>query len=222
MTDSQPAKPGSKAFPYLLIAVVALIALLAGIRFGQQDEDKGMRLIDVGPGAILMPQTKVLADFNMIGQDGKAFTKASLRGKWHFVFFGYTYCPDVCPVALNNFREVKAIMEVQGDSLEDVGFLFVSVDPDRDTPERIARYVEYFDPSFIGATGSEQELQMLTRQMGVVYRKVDGKTEQDYLVDHSAGVFLLNPDVGFQAYFTAPHDPIKVVAAFRKIREFGE
>ncbi len=222
MTENPSPKTGtSKALPVVLITVVAVIAMVAGIWFGQPKE-KSNRLVDVGPGAVLMPQSRPLVDFNLIGQNGKPFTKETIRGKWYFVFFGYTYCPDVCPVALNNFREVKAIMKQKGDSLEDVGFLFVSVDPERDTPERLGSYVEYFDPGFMGATGSESELQMLTRQMGVVYRKVEGKSKDDYLVDHSAGVFLLNPDVNLQAYFTAPHDPLKVVQAFRKIREYED
>lgn len=203
----------------VLVAVAAIVAMFAGYWFGQEPDGDSRTLKDIGPGAVLLPVAKELRDVTLTFDDGTPMTKETLKGKWTFVFFGYTYCPDICPVALNNFREVKNILKKKGAALDDVRFLFVSVDPERDTLDRLGKYARYFDPDFVAATGEDEALQWLTRSVGVVYRKVDGKTPEDYLVDHSSGVFLLNTDADFVGYFPAPHVPSDVANAFERIRK---
>lgn len=218
--DNDSSKPKqSNLVVNMLVAVAAILAMFAGYWFGQGPEQPSNTLKNVGPGAVLLPIAKELPDVTLTFDNGSPMNRETLKGKWSFVFFGYTYCPDICPVALNNFREVKNLLKQRGAPLDDVRFLFVSVDPERDTLDRIGKYVRYFDPEFVAATGEQEPLQWLTRALGVVYRKVDGNTPEDYLVDHSSGVFLLNPQAQFVGYFPAPHVPADVANAFERIRD---
>ncbi|MCB1736705.1 MAG: SCO family protein [Gammaproteobacteria bacterium] len=212
--SENPGKTG-----WLPVALVAAVALAVGVWFGLSRDDRGPQVLDVGPTATVLPTARALPAFTLARHDGVPFNNASLRDHWSFVFFGYTFCPDVCPIALSTFREVKAILDQRDGALDGVEFVFVSVDPERDTLERLGQYVTYFDPGFIGVTGDPDQLLTLSRPMGVVYRKVDGNTPEDYLVDHSAGVFLVDPNGAFRAYFPAPHDPAAVATAFMKIAD---
>jgi protein SCO1/2 len=100
--------------------------------------------------------------------------------------------------------------------------LFVSVDPQRDTPDRLAEYVAYFDPDFMGVTGDPEQLRTLTRQLGILYLKTPGDNEEDYLIDHSAGIILFDPQGKFHALFNVPHDADKIAGDFLKIRDYYE
>ncbi|MCB1735963.1 MAG: SCO family protein [Gammaproteobacteria bacterium] len=212
MSDSTMGKAS-----WLPVALLAAIALAVGVWFGLSQGDRGPQVLEVGPAATVLPVARALPAFSLRRHDDTPFTNANLRGHWSFLFFGYTFCPDVCPIALSTFREVKAVLGKQDGALDGVEFVFVSVDPERDTLDRLGQYVKYFDPGFVGVTGSPDVLLTLSRPMGVVYRKVDGNTPEDYLVDHSAGVFLVDPNGAFRAYFPAPHDPAAVAEAFMKI-----
>ncbi|MDQ7038621.1 MAG: SCO family protein [Aquificota bacterium] len=110
------------------------------------------------------------------------------RGKVVLIFFGYTHCPDVCPVALDVLKKTLSLLRDR--EREKVQVIFISVDPERDTPEIAQRYAEYFDPSFIGLTGSHEDLKKITKAYFAFYRKVgEGK---DYLVDHTAYIYLID------------------------------
>ncbi len=112
------------------------------------------------------------------------------RGKVVLIFFGYTHCPDVCPVALDVLKKTVSLLD--DSEREKVQVIFISVDPERDTPEVAQRYAEYFDPGFIGLTGSHEELRKITKTYFAFYRKVgEGK---DYLVDHTAYIYLIDTE----------------------------
>ncbi len=172
-------------------------------------------------GATLMPSARALAPFSLINHHGQPFTQDALRGRWSFAFFGYTHCPDVCPNALGMLKRVQTLLEAANEEpLPQV--LFVSVDPERDTPEVLAGYVSYFHPTFVGVTGKDEELLRLTRQLGILYGKSPGGSGDDYLVDHSGAIVLLNPEGHYQALFSMPHDPDKIATDFVKIRSWYE
>lgn len=165
----------------------------------------------------LLPQPKALAPFTLTGEDGEPLGKEDLAGRWTFVFFGYTHCPDICPTTLATLTQVDKRLADAGEGTRP-RVLFVSVDPERDTPERLAEYVGYFAPDFRGATADREELQALTRQLGVLYARSEGQeTAMGYLVDHSGAVLLLDPQVRLTAIFSAPHDPEALAADFRSI-----
>jgi len=168
-----------------------------------------------------LPSARALAPFTLVDHHNKPFTQDSLIGQWSFAFFGYTHCPDVCPNALGMLKRVQTLLETAGDTpLPRV--LFVSVDPARDTPETLASYISYFHPSFVGLSGEDEELMRVTRQLGILYGRSPGGSDEDYLVDHSATIILLNPEGHFQAVFGMPHDPEKIAADFVAIRNWYE
>ena len=164
-----------------------------------------------------LPAPKVLQPFELSTHEGNPFTLDSLKDQWSFVFFGYTNCPDVCPTTLSVLNVVANGLGETGDGVPDTRFYFVSVDPDRDTPEKLREYVPYFNAKFIGVTGSRDQIDNLTRQLSILY--VIGKEEAGggYLVDHTASVLLLNPAGQFDAVFSPPLQPANIAADFEKI-----
>ena len=162
------------------------------------------------------PEPRVISPFKLATQDGKPFDLESLKGKWTFVYFGYTYCPDVCPTTLAELARAKKLLDNAGASAQ---YVFVSVDPQRDTPRRLAQYVAFFDPGFVGASGSDEALTALTRQVGVAYSFPDGIKGATYAVDHTSIVALFDPDARLHAVFTPPQEADRIAEGFRKILE---
>jgi protein SCO1/2 len=171
--------------------------------------------LDVGPDVTVLRATLPLPEFTLADHHGRVFDAARFDGHWSFVFFGYTYCPDVCPATLGTFR---AVDERLGDE-PDVQYVFVSVDPERDTLERLAEFVPYFHPDFIGVTGSPEEIANFTSGIGVYHQRSEESTGSDYLMDHSISVMLVDPEQRLAAIFSAPKDPDSIASAFREIRE---
>ena len=136
-------------------------------------------------------------DFALTDQHGKARTLADFKGKVVAVFFGFTQCPDVCPTTLAELAEVKRQLGADGDKLQAV---LISVDPERDTPELLAAYMENFDPSFIGLRPSMEQLPVVAKDFKVYYKKVEGKTPGSYSMDHSAGTYLFDPQGRLRLY----------------------
>lgn len=127
--------------------------------------------------------------FELTGHDGNRYTLDSFKGKVVLVFFGYTQCPDVCPTALSRFATVAKELGADADNLQ---VLFVSVDPDRDTPELLKQYVPAFNPRFLGLYGNAETTARTAKQFKVVYQKQAGKTETSYTIDHSAGTYVFD------------------------------
>jgi len=122
-------------------------------------------------------------------QDGKARTLADFKGKVTVVFFGYTQCPDVCPTTMVELAQVKKALGKDGERLQGV---FVTVDPERDTPELLKAYMGSFDPSFIALRGTPEQTQATAKEFKVFYAKVPGKTEGAYTMDHTAGSYVFD------------------------------
>jgi protein SCO1/2 len=125
----------------------------------------------------------------LTGHDGKPRTLADFRGKLVVVFFGYTQCPDVCPTALGTLAEAKRRLGADGDKVQGV---FVTVDPERDTPELLRNYVPAFDPTFLGLYGDAAATEKAAKEFKVIYRKVPGSAPETYTMDHSAGMYVFD------------------------------
>lgn len=149
----------------------------------------------------LLPNPRMLNDFQLVGDDGQPFTKAQLQGRWSLVFAGFIHCPDICPTTLATLKALEAKLAASGSALQ---IVFLSVDPDRDRPEQMASYVHYFNPKFLGVTAPEPDLARFTRELGVAYAKVPGDSPENYTMDHSAALVLLNPQVQIAGYFSPP------------------
>jgi protein SCO1/2 len=168
------------AFLTGLALCFGVILLVAGVGFG--------------PG---QPQTAPIGGpFRLIDQDGRVFTDQNMRGKPYLVFFGFTHCPDVCPTTL---FEMSEVLRNLGPEADKVGALFITVDPERDTPEKVKDYLSSFDPHLRGLTGDPAGLAAVAKEYRVYYKKVptDGG---DYTMDHTAIVYLMDK----QGHFIAP------------------
>lgn len=129
-------------------------------------------------------------DFSLVDHNGQTRTLADFRGKVVAVFFGYTHCPDVCPTTLSDFA---AALRQLGPDAERVQVIFVTVDPERDTPELLRQFVPAFNPSFLGMYSDRETLRQLAKEFKVVYQKTAVKAPDDYLIDHSAGTYVYDP-----------------------------
>lgn len=198
----------------LALALTAILATAAGLWLG-----RGLFLQAPPPTPTLkagtwLPTAKPLPAFTLTDGDGAPLTRDSLRGRFTFVFFGYATCPDICPLTLATFTALERHLAAQGRG-ETAQFLMVSVDPERDTPERLGQYVRHFNPRFRAATGPHEVLRSLTAHLGVIYRRAeDQETALGYLVDHSASILLIDPAARLAAIFSTPHDPRAIADDF--------
>ena len=151
----------------------------------------------------------------LIDQDNRPFDIGRLRGGWSLVFFGFTSCPDACPLTMTVLAQTnKLLADLPAERRPRV--VLISVDPQRDTPERLAAYVKAFDPTFTGATGTKAAIDELARRMGVMAatRPIEGGS---YTVDHTTSVFLIDPDGALRALFSAPLTPKLIAEDYRRI-----
>ncbi len=167
---------------------------------------------------IVRPHPKLLQPFELVDQRHQAFTIEQLRDKWSFVFFGYTYCPDICPTTLSTLSAATSRLRRESQSISNEQVVFVSVDPERDRPETLADYVQYFSDAFIGVTGDKRAIDTLARQFNAGYVKEAETPAGDYLVSHASTIFLVDPDMRLVAAFPPPHDPDTLVEQYRLIR----
>ncbi|HLF67400.1 MAG TPA: SCO family protein [Gammaproteobacteria bacterium] len=154
---------------------------------------------------VVLDQPKPLVTIALKDMNGNSFTDQSFLGHWSLVFFGFTTCPDICPTTMSLLNQVMDLVYAKpGVPMPQV--VFVSVDPERDTPEKLKQYVTHFNPNFIGVTGNHDQLTDFSRQLGVVYEKVSTDNSADYTIDHGGSIALINRRGAIQAYFTPPLD----------------
>ena len=168
---------------------------------------------------LLWPNPRDVEPFKVLDQDGKPFGLEDLSGKWSFLFFGYTHCPDICPVTLAVLARVYSRLEEQ-KLADNIQVIFVSVDPERDTPDVIKSYVNYFNKNFIGLTGNEQQINSLAGQIGIVHARGENTAPGEYPVDHTASVFLISPDDKLLGIFSAPQTVDNIIFRFKAITDF--
>jgi len=194
---------GRVSVTYLIL--IAAFAVALGLWFGA-------RLFDPPAAAhlqtaVLYPAPRALPDFKLTRSDAQALTLADWKGHWTVAFFGYTNCPDVCPTTLATFKQVWT--RLGPDAAAKLRFDFISVDPARDTPDTLARYVGYFSKDFVAATGDDQQLTALTRALGLVYAR--GTPENGtYTVDHSASAVIIDPEGRHIGLFRPPFEASKI------------
>src|SRR5438093_2755539 len=196
----------------IALLAAAVVAVCAGIVFGILSRSGDQPEI----AGFVYPEPKTISPFKLTEHNGSSFDLDALKGKWSFVYFGYTYCPDACPTTLAELSRAQQLLEEAG---LDAGnqYFFVSVDAQRDTPQRLAEYVAFFDKKFVGATGADEALTKITQDVGVLYSFPEGRKGKSYAVDHSSTVALFDPNARLAAVFTSPHKAEEFVEGFRKI-----
>ena len=180
----------------MLAAGAVAVAVLVTLGLQQRSTDTVPEL-EVGT---VLPEPRSLPEFSLLDHHDRPFGRADLVGQWTLVFAGFTHCPDICPATLANLAGLDTRLREQG---VEVQTLFVTVDPERDDPATLARYVTHFSPRIIGATGTESEIDKLMAGLGFTYIKVP-LGDDNYTVDHSAALALIDPRGRVTAYFTPP------------------
>ena len=196
------------AFMVLLVGLLVHRVLSPTILTNEQLRENGLFVYD---------EPRPIKDFMLIDQDGKAFTRDRLLGKWTLLYFGYTYCPDICPVTLATISQFSKLLEDTGYA-GDTQVAMITVDPQRDTPEKLKQYMTYFNKDYIGATGEYLEIFNLARQLNIAfsYQPADNG---EYLVSHSGEIVLVNPNGDFHGFFKVPHEPEKMLFNYTSVRE---
>lgn len=201
------------------VFIVACLALVAGLGLYTSRYYSAEMTVKPDIEGFLWPNPRVIQPFTVVDQHNQPFNLDNLRGKWSFLFFGYTHCPDVCPITMALLNQAQKKLAAQNQA-KNVQMIFISVDPKRDTPEQVAEYVKYFNKDFIGLTGTEEQITSLANQMGVVHVQDEETAAGEYLVDHSASIFLISPTGQWLAIFSTPHDADNIVKRYLAIREF--
>jgi len=166
----------------------------------------------------LFPDPKPLTDFAFTDHENRVFDLSRLKGKWSFLFFGYTHCPDVCPTTLAVLARARENIAKSAVGAKDVQFVFISVDPNRDTAGKLGQYVSYFDTAFLGVTGDNAQLGNLAGQLGAAYEVAITPDMENYPVYHSAAVFLVDPRTRYHAVFAPPLDAESISRRFKVLR----
>lgn len=152
-------------------------------------------------------KAQVGGPFTLVNQDGETVTEETYRGKYMLIYFGFTFCPDVCPTELGF---MTAALDQIGDKAEKVQPIFITIDPERDTPEVMARYVKLFSPRLVGLTGTPEQIDNVAKSYHVFYRKAEDEHSTDYTMDHSSIVFLMGPDGEYLKLFPPQTPPDKM------------
>lgn len=185
----------------LVLSLAIVIGLAAGYVAWQGTTDEPPAI----ETATLLPAPLELPEFALTDQDGNPADRSFFEGQWDLVFFGFTHCPDVCPMTLQTLATARRQLADNGMQ-ELPRIVLVSVDPERDSPEDLKTYVEYFGDDVAGLTGSEDALRVLTDGLGIFFQRM-ASDDENYNVDHSAVVLVLNPSGQFTALFSTPHRP---------------
>jgi protein SCO1 len=189
----RPKTPkGAPRFRVIAVTLAGLLVLAAGglLSLAFRDNPKG------AAGTLLA--SAIGGPFRLVDQNGKPFGDSDLKGKWHLVFFGYTNCPDTCPTALN---ELSLALERLGKERDAVAIVFITVDPERDTPEVLKPYVANFDAPIVALTGTAEEVAQAAKAYRVYYAK-HPRPDGGYDMDHSAVIYVMDPQGRFAATFT--------------------
>jgi protein SCO1/2 len=206
----------SRGIKLTLIVILLFILVIVGGFVYRIQQPRVMTPAEMKVNGLYLFETpRSFGELNLVDHHGEPFTRDRFTGRWSLVFFGFTYCPDICPTTMA-FLD-RLVGELEGTEVEETQVVMVSVDPARDTVAQLATYVPYFNPDFIGVTGEFLDIHRFATALNTPFRKVPGQDE-NYLVDHSANVVLINPRGHYHGFFKAPLDLAKVKLTYRSAR----
>lgn len=182
--------------------ILAVIALILGLLLFKMTRAPALDAEQLSQAGIFLFDTpRPIPEVRLQAADGGEWTAQQLVGQWDLLFFGYTFCPDVCPTTLAELRQLLA--DLPEDVRSNLQVTLISVDPQRDTPERLAEYVGYFNADFDAATGEPEQLEKLASALSIAYIEPD-TSQEDYLVDHSGQVVIVDPQGRYAGFLRAP------------------
>ena len=161
----------------------------------EQLKDLGLYLID---------PARNLGSFNLIDSNGKEFLPNDFEGKWNVLFFGFTFCPDICPITMRMLSRIEK--EIDSQELDKIRTFLVTVDPDRDSPDQLKVYLENFSENFIGLTGGLDQIYNFATRVNAPFSPISNSKDPHYTVDHTGSIILINPEGNYAGFFRAPHN----------------
>ena len=203
----------------LRVSVLFLPLLLAALAGGvtAQWPQWQQRALLQQEGVQIFRQALPVADAEFLNQHGKGQALSDLRGQHLLVFFGYTFCPDICPTTLMDlnrlWRQLPAAVR------DEWRVVMVSVDPQRDTPESLAPYLAYFNPDFVALTGNDNSLKQLAADLNAIFNKVERGADQPYLMDHSANLAIIDRNGNYRGYIAPPHGAGRMLPLLQAVHQ---
>lgn len=198
--------------------IVTALALVSAIVYTRFDHAERSPTAVSAPG---LPQVQIGGPFSLIDHNGQTVTEKTYAGKFMLLFFGYTYCPDVCPTDLAIISD--AMDQLPANVKDQIQPIFISVDTDRDSPAILKEFVPLFHPKLVGLTGSKENIAKTARLYRAYYAKAgDPNAKEDYLVDHSATTYLMAPDGSFLTTFSHAMAPEEMAAGIKKFAELAK
>ncbi len=203
-----------------LIAVILGLALAGAVILWQVNKDETRRIQlqhearQANPTPEVPPSTKSIGGaFTLTNQDGQTVTSAEFHDKYMWVYFGYTYCPDLCPTGLQSLAHA---LHKLGPDTKKIQTLFITIDPVRDTPEKMKAYVASFHPDIMGLTGTPEQIATVAKAYQVYYARGEQVDEHDYIMDHSSLIYFMGPEGRFIAAYPENADPRLLVNALKE------
>ena len=204
---------------WFILALVFIMSVVGVITYyTKQQAIKNATPVTNGVASVTnLPSTgspQLGGHFTLIDQNGKKRNEESFNGKFQLIYFGYTFCPDICPAALSTMTQA---LKMIGDKAENVTPIFITVDPTRDTVAQLASYAKNFHPNLVALSGSEQQVKEAKQAFKVYSAKVDDKSSTDYLIDHSSIIYLMDRQGQFIAHFNHETAPTVIADALKKL-----
>ena len=155
-------------------------------------------------GLYLIEPPRNLGSFNLIDSGGKEFLPKDFEGKWNMLFFGFTFCPDICPITMSMLSRIEKGLD--NENLDKIRIFLVTVDPDRDSPDQLKVYLENFSENFIGLTGGLDQIYNFATRVNAPFSPISNSKDPHYTVDHTGSIILINPEGNYAGFFRAPHN----------------
>ncbi|HJL96349.1 MAG TPA: SCO family protein [SAR86 cluster bacterium] len=201
----------NKGIAWTVLSCLAFMAIILSLFISRMNTTRELTEQEYKDlGAYFIDPPRQLSDFHLISDQNIDFVIDDFKGQWNILFFGFTFCPDICPLTMKQLSDVK---EELMDKADRINFYLVSIDPDRDSPENLRTYLDNFDKEFIGLTGEIDKIYKFSTQVNAPFFPVINSNEENYTVDHSGSLVIINPEGNYAGFFRAPHDQNKIIKA---------
>ena len=205
----------NKGIVWTVISCLAFMAIILSLFISRMNTARELTEQEYRElGTYFIDPPRQISGFQLINDQGKDFDINDFKGQWNLLFFGFTFCPDICPLTMKQLSVVKEGLEGKANK---INFYLVSIDPDRDSPESLRMYLDNFDEEFMGLTGEIDKIYKFSTQVNAPFFPVVNSKEENYTVDHSGSLVLINPDGNYAGFFRAPHDTTKILRALESL-----
>jgi len=205
-----------KNFTWTIVSCVAVMLVAVSLYVNKMTSKVHLtseQLKDMGLYLIEPPRN--LGTFNLVDSNGKEFLPGDFQGKWNLLFFGFTFCPDICPITLSMLSRTEKGLDIKDQ--EKIRIFLVTVDPDRDSPEQLKVYLENFSEKFIGLTGGLDQIYNFATSVNAPFNPIVNSKDPNYTVDHTGSIVLIDPEGNYAGFFRAPHNQDNVKKAILDI-----